>query len=67
MEAIERKATTAKKKVHFRTRHGWQEENGWEKENKMEIAEKELVNAETDGQFDLGRNRKKDKKASTDI
>lgn len=66
MEAIERKAMTAKKKVHLKTQHGRQEENGWERENKMEIAEKKLLTAETDGQFDLGRKRKKDKKASTD-
>lgn len=32
----------------------------------MEIAEKKLLEAETDGQFDLRRKRKKDKKASPD-
>ncbi len=41
MEAIERKATTAKKrrKVHLKTQHGRQEENGWERESTMEIVE----------------------------
>lgn len=61
-EAIERKATTAKKKAHLKTQHGRQEENGWERENKMERAEKKSVKAETDGQFDSGRKTRKSKK-----
>ena len=32
------------------------------RESKMEIVEKKLVKAETDGQFDSGRKRKKDRK-----
>lgn len=70
-EAIERKPATAKKrrrKVHLKTQHGRQEENGWARESKMEIAVKKLVKAETDGQFDSGRKRKKDRKpVQTDI
>lgn len=37
-EAIERKAMTAKRKVHLKAQHGGKKENGWERENKMEIA-----------------------------
>lgn len=57
-----------RRRVHLKTQHGRQEENGWARESKMEIVEKKLLKAETDGQFDSGRKRKKDRKpAQTDI